>query len=514
MTDVPFRAQTYIPHKSGRAQLDDRWITSEQIAINTTTTRVEELSDCPPPAEALRAFADLPYPLLLESATGDPRDGRYSYLMADPFSVLRERMDDVASGQRAAAVALGADPFERLRGLLAAHRLPSLPGLPPFQGGAAGYFGYDLGRCLERLPRHRQDDLELPDIVIGLYDWTIAWDHLLGRCWLISTGRPASGVAAGRRARFRGAMVHERLRESRSVEVEQTTRAPAANPAAPLHPVPGHRGVCSNFSRDGYLEAVQRVREYILAGDIFQANLSQRLQAPISGSALSLYMRLRERSPAPYAAYLDFGDAFLVSSSPELFLRLRGSSVETQPIKGTSPRSTDPLEDASRVAALERSEKDRAENVMIVDLLRNDLSRVCKDDSVEVPRLCGIESHGPVHHLVSTVIGELRSGCDAIDLLRASFPGGSITGAPKIRAMEVIAELEPTQRGPYTGSLGFIGFDGTMETSIVIRTFVISKGVAYFQAGGGIVVDSEPAREYQETLDKAAGLIAAVTEPL
>jgi para-aminobenzoate synthetase component I len=256
------------------------------------------------------------------------------------------------------------------------------------------------------------------------------------------------------------------------------------------------------------------VREYILAGDIFQANLSQRLQAPLSGSPQSLYARLRAGTPAPYAAYFDMGGAVLVSSSPELFLRLRGSSVETQPIKGTAPRSADPLEDAGRVAALARSEKDRAENVMIVDLLRNDLSRVCRDESVRVPRLCEVESHGPVHHLVSTVTGELRSECDAIDLLRASFPGGSITGAPKIRAMEVIAELEPTQRGPYTGSIGYIGFDGSMETSIVIRTFVVKAGVAYFQVGGGIVADSDPDREYQETMDKAAGLIAALGEPL
>jgi para-aminobenzoate synthetase component I len=475
---------------------------------------VEELFDSPTPAEALGAFERLPYPLLLESAAANPHTGRYSYLMADPFSLLRDRANDAASRQPSVAHDHGADPFERLRSLMAAHRLPAIPDLPPFQGGAAGYFGYDLCRSLERLPAHLHDDLVLPDIVVGLYDWTIAWDHLLGRCWLISTGLPDSGVARGERARRRAAMVHERLNDARASDARRTTREPARDSAVPTHAVPGHEGLRSNFSRDGFLEAVGRVREYILAGDIFQANLSQRLQAPLSGSPLSLYRRLRHGTPAPYAAYFDVGEAVLVSSSPELFLRLRGSSVETRPIKGTSPRSADPLEDARRVAALERSEKDRAENVMIVDLLRNDLSRVCRDDSIEVPRLCEIESHGPVHHLVSTVTGELRPGCEAIDLLRASFPGGSITGAPKIRAMEVIAELEPTRRGPYTGSVGFVGFDGSMETSIVIRTFVVKAGVAYFQVGGGIVADSDPAREYQETMDKAAGLIAAVTEPL
>nr|MBA2670610.1 anthranilate synthase component I family protein [Gemmatimonadota bacterium] len=401
---------------------------------------MEELFDCPPPAEALGAFDGLPFPLLLESAARNPDTGRYSYLMADPFSVLQEGSDDAASRHRSTAEPRGADPFERLRDLMAAHRLPSIPGLPTFQGGAAGCFGYDLCRTLERLPRHRHDDLDLPDIVVGLYDWTLAWDHLLGRCWLISTGLPESGPARSDRARRRAAIVHERLSNTRASGAFFTGPDPRGVSTVPTHPVPEHEELSSNFSRDGYLDAVSRVREYILAGDIFQANLSQRLQAPLTGSPLSLYRRLRDGTPAPYAAYFDMGEAVLVSSSPELFLRLRGTSVETQPIKGTSPRSADPLEDASRVAALERSEKDRAENVMIVDLLRNDLSRVCRDDSVEVPRLCEVETHGPVHHLVSTVIGELRPGCDAIDLLRASFPGGSITGAPKIRAMEVIAE--------------------------------------------------------------------------
>jgi para-aminobenzoate synthetase component I len=466
-------------------------------------TLVEELTDAPPPVEALARIGAFDYPILLESAAHLPEVGRYSFLAADPFHLLRARVDgDSAEG----------DPFEMVREALAEYREPTIEGLPPFQGGAAGYFGYDLGAAIERIPPHRRDDLGLPDLVLGLYDWTLAWDHELGRCWLISTGLPERGAARVRRARQRADLVLELLRTAPAAGKPSGRANPATVPAG-AHPLPEAEGVCSGFSRDGYLAAVERVREYIFAGDVFQANLSQRLQAPFACSAEVLYRRLRERSPAPYAAYFDFGDAALVSSSPELFLRLRGRAVETRPIKGTAPRADDVLEDRRLAEGLASSEKDRAENVMIVDLLRNDLSRVCTDDSVRVPRLCALESHAQVHHLVSTVTGELRPGYDAVDVLRASFPGGSITGAPKIRAMEIVAELEPIRRGPYTGSIGYIGFDGAMETNIVIRTFVVKDGTAYFQVGGGIVADSDPEREYRETLHKAAGMLQSLEVP-
>ncbi|MBX6364578.1 MAG: aminodeoxychorismate synthase component I, partial [Gemmatimonadetes bacterium] len=288
------------------------------------------------------------------------------------------------------------------------------------------------------------------------------------------------------------------------------TTPPAALHARATFPVPGIPGVASTFSRAGYLDVVARTREYILAGDIFQANLSQRLEAVWDAPPFELYERLRGRNPAPFAAYFDLGDAAVVSASPERFLRLRGDRVETRPIKGTAPRGLTPMHDMALERALRTSEKDRAENVMIVDLLRNDLARVCVDDSVEVPELCVIERYPSVHHLVSTVRGRLRSGLGPVDLLRATFPGGSITGAPKVRAMEIIHELEPTRRGVYTGAIGYVGFDGAMDTSIAIRTFVVRGGRCYFQVGGGIVADSEPEREYLETLAKAAGLVAAL----
>ncbi len=345
----------------------------------------------------------------------------------------------------------------------------------------------------------------------------LAWDQAAGRAWPVPTGPPApDGAAREKRAAERAAWVRERLagppmpRAAPAMDAARNAEVADAAAAPPTYPVPGIPGVRSTFARADYLATVEQTREYIRAGDIFQANLSQRLEARFTGDRLELYRRLRSRNAAPFAAFFDMGEAVLLSSSPERFLRLEAGRVETRPIKGTAPRGITPQHDAALAAALRASDKDRAENVMIVDLLRNDLSRVCQDGSVGVPELCAVESHTTVHHLVSTVVGRLRPGLGATDLLRAAFPGGSITGAPKVRAMEIIAELEPTRRGPYTGAIGYIGWDGTMDTNIVIRTFVLEHGRAYFQVGGGIVVDSDPAREYLETLDKARGLLAAL----
>jgi para-aminobenzoate synthetase component 1 len=275
--------------------------------------------------------------------------------------------------------------------------------------------------------------------------------------------------------------------------------------------VPELAGVRSNFTRDGYLDAVARVIEYVFAGDIFQANLSQRLEAPLVGTPLELYERLRSRNAAPFSAYLDCGDFVVASSSPERFLRVEPDGrVETRPIKGTRPRGLGPEHDAALARALAESDKDRAENVMIVDLLRNDLSRVCRPGSVRVPELFAIEHYATVHHLVSTVGGELAPEQGPLDVVRAAFPGGSITGAPKVRAMQIIAELEPTQRAVYCGSIGYLSLTGALDTSIVIRTCLVLGGNVYAQVGGGIVADSDPEEEYRETLDKARGLVAAL----
>jgi para-aminobenzoate synthetase component 1 len=361
-------------------------------------------------------------------------------------------------------------------------------------------------------------------VVLGLYDWIIAWDHRIGTAWLISTGLPGSGNAQERRARKRIELVRERLGGRAGGRADRWTGGRASpsgvsTSLAPSYPVLGIEGsekigLRSTFTHPAYLDAVARVREYIVAGDIFQANLSQRFQGRWTGPPFDLYRRLRRQNPAPFAAYLGFGDMAVLSASPERFLRLDEDRrrIETRPIKGTRPRGLGPMHDAALGRALAESEKDRAENVMIVDLLRNDLSRVCRPGTVRVPELFALEHHPTVHHLVSTVVGEIEPGSGAVELIRAAFPGGSITGAPKVRAMEIIAELEPTQRGVYCGSIGYVSATGAMDTSIVIRTFLARDGQVYFQAGGGIVADSDPELEYGETLDKARGLIETLVE--
>jgi para-aminobenzoate synthetase component 1 len=408
------------------------------------------------------------------------------------------------------------DPLEVLRERLACFAGEPAPGLPPFQGGAAGLFGYDLCHHLEKLPRPRFDDFQCPDLAVGLYDWVVAFDHESGRAWLVSTGYPETDP--GRRRR----RAKHRLREvKRLLAKGPNGQAPAslwepctgtlvASDLAPQWPVSGHAGITSSFTQAGYLDVVERALEYIRAGDCFQVNLAQRLLAPARLAPRELYARLRARNPSPFAGYFDAGDFVVASASPERFLRVDGREIETRPIKGTRPRGTTPEEDARRIRELLASAKDRAENVMIVDLLRNDLGRVCAYGSVRVPAVCRLETYPFVHHLVSEVRGQLRPELGPIDLLRAAFPGGSVTGAPKIRAMEIIAELEPAARGPYCGSLGYIGFDGSMDTSILIRTFTIGRGWVQFPVGGGIVADSNPRREYEETWHKAAGLLRAL----
>jgi para-aminobenzoate synthetase component 1 len=474
---------------------------------------VQELKDAPAPSEACARLLDLPFPLLLESALRSERLGRFSYLAADPWVVLQSKGARLEWHSAEGVERLAGDPFTALQAALARHAREEVPDLPAFQGGAAGYLAYDLCHHLERLPSPAFDDLDLPDLCLGLYDWTIAWDHALGRTWLFSTGLPLRDRRLRtERAEARAHMVRERLAAGAArpqTPVRDRWASSVRAPGPHIHPVSGMPGVSSTFSKDQYLRAVERTREYVLAGDIFQANLSQRLEAA-ADHPFALYTRLRERNPAPFAAYFDFGPAAIASASPERFLRLSGECVETRPIKGTSPRGWTPRHDSALGEALSESEKDRAENVMIVDLLRNDLSKVCRDHTVEVPELCGIERYATVHHLVSTVVGRLRPGLGPVDLLRATWPGGSISGAPKVRAMEIIAELEPTRRSIYTGAVGYFSFGGAVDTNIAIRTFIVKRGRAYFQAGGGIVADSDPEREYDETLDKARGMVAAL----
>ena len=513
--------------------IDPSDLPAPHLAPAAALPLVEELVPAPDPWDVARQLAHLPYLITFDSPDRDSPFARYSFVTADPFGTLiatdnalawmfgrdqtrnsspRRRPPNRADDDyRLSPASAGRDPFAQLAVSLARLRQDSLAGLPPFQGGAAGLFGYGLCRHVERIPRPRADEFRLPDLAVGFFDWVVAFDHQQSRAWLISSGLP---VADPRRRRSRAAGQLHRVRawldrQPRSERSPRHDRGPIAPSAA--HPLPGFANVTSNFTRPGYEAAVRRAIEYTHAGDCFQVNLSQRLLAPITEHPLELYARLRERNPAPFAGYFDLGDFAIASASPERFLKLSpDGEVETRPIKGTRPRGRTPAEDAANRADLLASPKDRAENVMIVDLLRNDLGRVCEYGSVQVAKVCELESYRTVHHLVSEVRGRLRQGKTAVDLLRAAFPGGSVTGAPKVRAMEIIAELEPTARGPYCGSLGYIGFDGSMDTNILIRTFTIGGGWAQFPVGGGIVADSDPAREYEETLHKAAGLLRAL----
>jgi para-aminobenzoate synthetase component 1 len=490
---------------------------------------VEELSSILDPARCCELVEGLPYRLFLDSAARGTRLGRFSFLTADPSAIVRSKgaqvySIDAASGSRRPA---SGDALAEVGALLAPHHVDPVAGLPPFQGGAAGYVAYDWGRVLERLPACRFDDLALPDVVIGIYDWVLAWDHDESRAWLISTGLPeTSPHARSVRAAARAADVKARLADANpgvhSASADVSRSSHPVSSSAPSYAVDGgwwdpRLRVRSSFTHAGYLEAVARVRDYILAGDIFQANLSQRFEAPLHEEPWELYLRMRQRNAAPFAAFFDCPEAAILSASPERFLRADvGGRVETRPIKGTRPRGIGPEHDGALGQALTESAKDRAENLMIVDLMRNDLSRVCSPGTVRVPELFALERYATVHHLVSTVVGQLAPGSDALDLLRASFPGGSITGAPKVRAMEIIAELEPSQRSVYCGAIGYWSVTGALDTNIAIRTVIAPRGRrrVYFNAGGGIVADSSPEQEYRETLDKARGMIDSLALPL
>jgi para-aminobenzoate synthetase component 1 len=477
---------------------------------------VHELTPTPAPWEVCRRLATLPHLLFLDSAGGPANLRRFSFLTADPFRWLTAR------GQRTVLFDRGgedttvchlepADPFRVLQDQLRQWCVPPISGLPPFQGGAAGLFGYPLCHHLENLPKPVRDEFAVPDMAIGFYDWVIAFDLELNRACLVSTGLPQT------EPRERQQRANSRLQQIRTLLERallaslpvSTTLKPAVNPGT-NYTVPGLPGLQSNLDREQYLRTIRRAVEYIHAGDCFQVNIAQRLLYPATMPPLELYGRLRQRNSAPFAGYFDMGDFVIASASPERFVRVRDRDVETRPIKGTRPRGNSTDEEKANAEELLRSAKDRAENVMIVDLLRNDLGRVCEYGSVRVAQVCQLETYQFVHHLVSEVRGRLRSDAGPVDLLRAAFPGGSVTGAPKIRAMEIIAELEQTARGPYCGSLGYIGFDGSMDTNILIRTFTIGGGWLQFPVGGGIVADSVPELEYQETWDKARGSMRAL----
>ena len=453
----------------------------------------------PEPAWCFEAFAYRPFSFYLDSGMDPGKLGRYSFMGSDPFLVLRSRGDEITIIKDGTEEVQRGNPFDVLGEFLELYSLDSDQSPVPFIGGAVGYFSYDLGHFIERLPDTVVDDLQLPECYLAFYDVVMAYNHLEGKTFIISTGFPE--LEENQRLK----RAEERLKELRSRVLlsppPQVTQEIISSEST---------GFRANFSHDNYLKAVETAREYICAGDIFQVNLSQRFEVDISVSPYDLYKRLREINPAPFANYFGFDGVSIVGASPERFLKVRGDWVETRPIKGTKPRGKTSREDDELAQSLLASVKDRAENVMIVDLERNDIGRVCRYGTVKVTELAVLETYPTVFHLTSTVVGHLREGKSRIDLLKATFPGGSITGAPKVRSMEIIDELEPTRRSVYTGSLGYLSFDGDMDLDIVIRTIIVKEGRAYFQVGGAITYDSDPEAEYIETLDKGRAMMLAL----
>ena len=452
--------------------------------------------------DLFQLLADEPHSFFLDSGMDAPRLGRYSFVGSQPFLIFRSNGTSLQLDWGDRIEQRSGNPFDALREILNRFQSQPLSADLPFIGGV-GYFGYPLRCFIEELPSTTHDDLKLPDCYFAFYDTIVAFDHLSNTVYLC---RSDAGVGYANRhqqqvERLRSILQSKTHCSQHRCEVlrfnfSDFTKYP----------------IRSNFPKTDYLSTVQRAKAYIASGDIYQVNLSQRLSTSTDLPPAELYVRLRQLSPVPYGAYLHCGDFHILSASPERFLHFSPScrTVETRPIKGTRPRGLTPELDRKLATELLHSEKDLAELLMIVDLERNDLGRVCEIASIHVPERVALESYSNIHHLVATVRGTLRSDADRIDLLKSCFPGGSITGAPKIRAMELIDELEPTNRGVYTGAIGYFGFDGTMDLNIAIRTCILKEGRAYFHVGGGIVADSEPDAEYQETLDKASNWMAVL----
>ncbi|AJC50343.1 anthranilate synthase component I family protein [Coxiella endosymbiont of Amblyomma americanum] len=451
------------------------------------------------PIDYAAIFNKLNYFVFLDSMKFDQKLGRYSYIAVDPFSTLIYRDNKIYFNGK--IIKEKKNIFTFLYNKLKLFTFSLHPDLPPFQGGIAGFFSYDLIRDLENLSNCSQDDMQYPRMAIGFYDLIIAFDHMKKKAWIFSSGLPKQNtVERQNHAKIRLFQCFKKIKN-----VEKTL--PSIK-----KPLINENSISSYFTKQTYVEAIEKCRQRILNGDIFEVNLSQRFQSNIpENSEFVLYQRIRSINPSPFGAYARFGNTIIVSSSPERFLKVYNRKVESRPIKGTMRRSADTVEDMALAKKLEKSIKERAENTMIVDLMRNDLSKVCFSDSVKVTTYCKVESYETVHHLVSVIEGKLKDDLHVVDLLCAAFPGGSVTGAPKIKAMEIIEELEPTQRGPYCGSLGYIGFDGGMDTSILIRTYVIKNNIVTFQTGGAITLDSNSIMEYEETLFKADALKRALS---
>jgi len=450
--------------------------------------RLTELEYRPDSANSFRHLLRLPFGVFLDSGHGSGFAGRYDIMTAAPRRTLTT-VGPVTEIRSADGIfRSGDDPLELLRRAL--DDIDTTACDLPFTGGAIGCFAYDLGRRFERLPAVAVRDIEFPEMVVGIYDWAYVIDHDERRAWLVGDAPAGAGLPS------------------------RPALPAAAGPAGPgaQGPFEVLSPVTANFSRDSYARAFGAVQEHIRRGDCYQVNLAQRFSARVRGDSYSAYLALRRINPAPFSAYFSTPHGDVLSSSPERFLRIADGVVETKPIKGTRPRLADESADRRQREELAASAKDRAENVMIVDLLRNDLGKACVAGSVRVSRLFDVESFAQVHHLVSTVTGRLAADRHPLDLLRGAFPGGSITGAPKLRAMEIIDALEPERRSIYCGSIGYLSANGRMDLNVAIRSLLRVGSSIHAWAGGGIVADSRVDAEFQESLDKASGLLAVLAD--
>ncbi|RKD29135.1 aminodeoxychorismate synthase component I [Thermohalobacter berrensis] len=437
-------------------------------------------------------FKENKYSFFLDSGMDHGKLGKYSFIGFDPFLVFKSKNDVIHITEDGKKETFYGNPFNKLKEVLNKYKM-NYNSRFPFIGGAVGYLAYDLCHHIEKLPRTAVDDVKIPDSFFGLYDGVIIIDHTdKNRVYIASLGI-------------------KDLPEKIIKDIERTIKS-GEEKGVKINIKNKSKNIefKSNFRKEEYINAVNKIKDYIKAGDIYQANLTQRFECEIEQTPYELYAKLRSINPAPFAAFMDFGEGHIVSSSPERFIKLKNRIIETRPIKGTRPRGKTLEEDRKNREELLSSEKDKAELLMIVDLERNDLGKVSEVGTVKVPELFTLEEYSTVYHLVSTVTGKLKDECDPIDCIMATFPGGSITGAPKIRSMEIIDELEPTQRNVYTGSIGYIGFNEDMDLNIAIRTIVCKDNKAYFQVGGGIVWDSEAQLEYEETLHKGKALMEAL----
>lgn len=473
----------------------------------------EIVADVDTPVSAFLKLGDTDTAFLLESVEGGERLGRYSFLGSDPYLVIYFK-DGVL-----ATYALGSlkmlrvgDPLEALKGILDGYEAATVPGLPAFYGGAVGYLSYGASRYFERLPTQATDDLGLPDMMFMLTDIVLVFDHVEHKIKVVANAHVGgTGVeeAYEKACERIDALIDKLLAAPPSVPLGQTT---VTSPGLPTHleQAAASDGLSSTMSREDFIAKVDRAKEYIRAGDIFQVVVSQRFSMPVESDPFDVYRVLRSINPSPYMYFLKDRDVHLIGSSPEPLVKVANGQAVTRPIAGTRPRGRTGEEDAGLEHELLADEKERAEHIMLVDLGRNDLGRVCRPGTVEVDDLMFVEKYSHVMHIVSNVVGELADGKTAFDVLKSVFPAGTVSGAPKIRAMEIIDELEPTQRGPYAGAVGYISYGGSLDSCITIRTIVVKKGRAYVQAGAGIVADSVPETEYVETFNKAKALLSAV----